>query len=272
MIEVSLFASAVRPILFRDFLNSLRNTKINVEVVFAGNFPMKLALDDPWTFPENVKYKYIQTGNIKPAQCYEIARRACTGETVMWVADDCEFPNNVLGRAYHHWKGRLNDKLILSVQTSESGYGNGELKLFEMNHHRFFGYRTDVPLMAPIGLMGRVFLNELGGLDRRYICGQYENDIVMRAYAAGGTVEIFGDDKTFVEIDHLRKSIQIGECKDRHGFLHRPFASGYEHDRHILETSWVKDSNPTLVRNDEFEPYDEKDLLTVSQSYRGKWE
>lgn len=268
---VSLFASAVRPQLFKPFLNSLKGTTVKVEVIFAGNCPLRLPMEDPWLFPDGVYYKYITTGNVKPAQCYEIARRACSGETVMWVADDCEFPNDVIGKAYRHWKEKNNPKLILSVQTRESGYRLYEGRLFDMIQHRFFAYRHETPLMAPLGLMGRTFLDELGGLDRDFVCGQYENDIVMRAYAAGGNVEIFGGPDCFVDIDHIGKSLAIGESKMREDFLNRPFAKGYTHDREVLEKDWIKNGQVVLERQSPFQPYEEADILRQSQGAKGLW-
>lgn len=265
MPEVSIFASAVRPHFFKTLLDSLKDSSINLEIIFGGNNPLKLGLTENIEWP-SVHYKYILTGNIKPTQVYEICRRHCTGETVVWVADDCEFRNDILGKAYRYWKSKNNEKLILSLQTKESGYGDGELKLFSMNQHCFFGRRPDTPLMAPIGMMSRKFLDELGGLDRRFICGQYENQIVMMAYTAAGSVEIFGDEDCYVEIDHLRKSIELGESKTRQDFLNRPFAKGYPNDRRVLENSWVRNGVVSFERADKHEPYDDKDILIKSQS------
>ena len=255
--QVSLFASAVRPKLWPALFKSLEGTSVKYEAIFAGNNRklnrlegiefydpfkgMESYFKDTSTMPSN--FKYIETGNIKPAQCYEIARRHCTGETVVWIADDCEFPNDVIGKAYKYWKSQNNEKLILSIQTAESGYNQEECALFDMKQHRFYGGEAGGPLMAPIALMSRKFLDELGGLDNRYICGQYENDIVMRAYSQGAVVEIFGDKDCYVEIDHLKKSKEIGESTNIEEFFNRPFAKGYANDRAVLENSWTTYDN-----------------------------
>ena len=75
MIQVSLFASAVRPKMWPAYLKSLESSSVSYEVVFAGN-----------TMPEShhPRLRYITTGNIKPSQCYEIARRHCIGELISW--------------------------------------------------------------------------------------------------------------------------------------------------------------------------------------------
>lgn len=266
MINVSLFASSVRPQLYESLFESLKDTTVSVEVVFAGN--KKPNIDEMIWLVDYAKFKYIETKNIKPSQCYEIARRECKGEVVVWIADDCEFPNDVIGKAYRYWKSQENEKLILSIQTKESGYPRGGMYLFNMKDHTFFGYDRKSPLMAPLAMMSRTYLDKLGGVDKRYTCGQYENSTVMQAYADGGKVEIFGDENCCIEIDHWTKSKLCNEGS----FLHRPFATGYEHDRKILESSWVKDNKITMERNDDFQPFDDKDILIKSQSHKGQWE
>lgn len=245
--KISLFASSIRPHLWEALFKSMEGTSIDVEVVFAGN-----VIDNWDIYPQ---LKYIKTENIKPSQCYEVARRACTGELIHWTADDCEYKNDILGKAYRYWREQENNKLILSLQTKEN-YVN--MVMTDMTMHSFFGNRRSTPLMAPLALMNRQYLEDLGGYDRRYICGQAENDVVMRAYADGGSCEIFGDDETCIEIDHITK----------HGGSHqgRTFAKGYPIDRKVLEDSWVKDRKVTLIRNDKFEPFENKDLLAKSQS------
>ena len=260
--KVSIIASAVREPLYKSLMESLEGTSVEYEVVFAGNVPPV----------EPIKHlRYIKTEDIKPSQCYEISRRAAKGKTIIWAADDCEFHNDIVGKAYKHWKEQKNYKLILSLQTSESGYGAPTSLLFDMKNHCFFGSRRDTPLMAPLALISKEFLIELGGFDRRYLCGQYENDVVMNAYVAGGVVEIFGNAGLFINIDHIKKSIEVGESKDQNDFIKRPFATGYPNDRKILESSWIRGGVLMKERVDEFQPYEDKDILTVSQSNKGKW-
>lgn len=286
-IKVSLFCSAVRPPLWPALFNSLEETTMECEIIFSGYCKdiMITILREQY-----LNFHYFNTANIKPSQCYEIARRHCQSEVVVWIADDCEFPNNVIGKAYEYWKSQNNEKLILSLQTKESGYGQKDGKLFPMKEHTFFSTMPETPLMAPIAMMSREYLQELGGIDQRYVCGQYENDIVMRAYADGATVEIFGDETCYVDIDHLSKSIAIGESTDEESFRERPFARGYEQDRQILETSWTyfdhvsafkrleRGESPFSLRTvskvqlDEFMPYPDIIPFDKSISNKGIWE
>lgn len=273
MKKVSLIASAVRTPLYQMFLDSLKGSGIEIEVIFAGHVKPDIKLN----VPDNVTFVYVKTGKIKPAQCYEIARRKATGELICWVADDCEFIGGVIDKAYAFWKSLNNRKAVLSIQTCEHyGHNTDKTKDFcNMSMHSFYGKRPETPLMAPLGLLNRDYLEELGGLDRRYLCGQYENDIVMRVYADGGVVVPFGDKTAYIDIDHIGKeSIVLGRQATREDFGGRPFQQGYWHDREILETSWCgrKGGSVRKVRADEFEPFEETDLLLKSQSYKGSWE
>lgn len=275
---------------------SLAETSVDWEVVFACTWLDLVMKNDPdaefikQNYFDKEYFQLFDVRDIKPAQCYEIARRQCKGETVVWMADDCEFPNNVIGKAYAYWKSKDDRKLILSIQTKESGYGCKDGRLYPMKEHTFFSLMPETPLMAPIAMMSREYLEELGGLDRRYVCGQYENDIVMRAYADGAKVEVFGGEDCFVDIDHLGKSIMLGESTDEETFKQRPFATGYSKDRQILEESWTTfdqskafrrleaGERPFTLREmskvqlDKFEPYAKQISLTESESNKGKWQ
>ena len=246
-IKVSLIASAIREQFYPAFFNTLEGTSVEYEVIFAGHVK-----------PEGTykNLKYIETGYIKPAQCYEVARRNAIGETIIWTADDCEHTPDLVGKAYNFWKELNDEKAILSIQTLENG------QFCNMNHHAFFGWNTKTPIMAPLGMMSRSYLEQMGGFDNRYVCGQYENDVTMRAYADGGRVVIFGDMGNRVDIDHYRK----------HG-IKRPFATGYNTDREVLESSWT-DGNKHCVmqRMDTHQPYEDTDILTVSQGNKGQWQ
>lgn len=265
--DVSIMASAVRPALWESALSSLVGTTCSYEVVFGGHCtPTEV-------YPFLIKYpffKYLHVDRIKPAQVYEATRRICHGKTIIYTADDAEYPGDVIGKAYNYWKSQGNEKLILSIQTKESGYNLPVGQLFDMNVHRFYAGQPKFPLMAPLAMMSRKFLEDLGGFDRRYVCGQYENDAVMRAYLAGATVEIFGGPDCYIDIDHLSKSIAIGESKVEADFLNRPFAKGYTIDRSVLENSWefrMKPDGELAFRlRTPFEPYEETDILTKSQS------
>jgi hypothetical protein len=263
--KISLIASSVRSQLYPAFFKSLEGTTVDYEVVFAGNKPIEfLNYINSQTFPG---LKYITTGNIKPAQCYEIARRAARGELIHWTADDALYPNDVLGKAYRFWRSLNNPKAVLSLLTGER-YSE-KYFLTDLNVHRLNGPST--PLMAPFALISREYLNSLGGFDRRYQCGQYENDVVMRVYQDGGVLAPFTEEAVIV--DHFTG--HGGVCTEEGN--KRPFASGYVNDRTVLMRTWLKKGvwlkEYNFKRSDEgFEPYEDKDLLTKSQGDPGIWE
>jgi Glycosyl transferase family 2 len=273
-VDISLIASSVRPHLWKEFLDSLTPNKCRYEIVFSGN----LSVEDIKPFlNEYACLKYIHTGNIKPAQCYEVARRIAQGNIIMWVADDCEFSENLLDDIVKLME-TMPKRTLLSVRTNENNTLN------DLNDHRFFGWNVNTPLMAPLGCIKRSYLIDLGGFDRRYICGQYENDVAMRVWADGGSVIKY--ENGCVNIEHLRK----------HGPSTK-FWSGYDHDRKILEDTWVIGGykpvpakmlvlqdlqwgyytpldNREVLKHPQlkFEPYEKNDILMKSQSHKGQWD
>lgn len=269
-IAVSIFASAVRIPFYKTFLDSLKGTSVPYEVVFAGlntfeelklelgKFIDKNYSEDPLYahrfkgfFEKYPEFKYIQTSNIKPEQCYEIARRNCKGEAIHITADDAEYSPDCIGKAYRYWKEQNDKKLMLSIQTIEN-------RMFcNMKGHRFFWDQPNSPIMAPMFFMDRQLLEDMGGFDRRFVCGQGENEIVCRfVFEQGGRVEFWGDRENHITLDHYV----------RHG-IKRPFATGYNKDREVLEASWAEGRTVLSKRKDEFEPFvDDGTLLTKSQS------
>ena len=275
-IKISLFGSCVRPHLWRDFLNSLKGNKYPYEVVFVGFIDQELWQPFVDEYPE---FRYIQTEDIKPAQCYEVGRRYSKGELVCWIADDCVFSEGFVDKVVDYWHSLNNPKAVISCRTNENGQNE------TMQNHRFFGRNRNTPLMAPIGVMNREYLDKLGGFDRRFLCGQYENNCVAMVLADGGRVYLNED--VCVSIDH----------KNAHG-SETNFWNGYNEDRETLENSWViggfkpspeplliiqglkqpyyfyplNNTEFTLSRNDRHEPFEDKDILIKSQSRRGQWQ
>lgn len=274
--KLSLFASAIRPHLWEDLLKSLKVGKYEYEVIFAGHVDQGLVKE---MFSEYPEFKYITTGEIKPAQCYEIARRACTGILVCWIADDCIFSEGFVDKVYDYYTSIESiNSIVLSCKTNENGMNE------TMLNHRFFGRNQNTPLMAPIGVMSREYLQYLGGIDKRYICGQYENSIVMSALSDGAKVYLYED--VCVNIEHANK----------HG-KNNNFWSGYNEDREQLENSWciggykpapkslvvldglnppqvywpISNTEVTLKRNDEFQPYSENISFMESEEPKGIW-
>lgn len=276
--KLSIFASAIRPHLWEDLLKSLRGSKYEYELIFAGHVDQSLVIE---MFSEYPEFKYITTGECKPSQCYEIARRACTGELIHWTADDAVYSEGFVNRVYDFYKNlceTTQSPIIISCKTNENGMNE------TMLNHRFFGRNQNTPIMCPLGVASREYIEYLGGLDTRYISGQWENDILCRAYANGAKTYIQED--ICISIEHANK----------HG-KNNNFWSGYNEDREQLENSWcvggyqqapkplvvldglqppytywpICNTEFTLERNDEFHPYPKDISLTESIEPRGIW-
>lgn len=244
-IKVSLIASAIRTRLWDSFMGSLKTTTTPYEVIFSGHCTKEEV--DPY-IKKYPMLKYIHTLRIKPAQCYHISLMNAYGETISWSADDCEFSEDCYGKAYRYWKSLGNEKVALSIQTIEDGYK------YNMNDHSFVGFDRSTPLMAPVVLMNRKVMDDIGGFDRRFVAGQYENDAIMKLYEAGGSVLIFKDGECL--IDHEKK--HKGEHK---------FRAGFTKDRQVLESIWGKRGELLHTgKSLKHEPYLDKDILIKSQS------
>lgn len=251
-IKISLVASSIRPDLWQCFANSLKGNKIPYEVIFVGlneaNIPV----------PPGVKFIKSTT---KPAQCYEIGFRHAQGELIHWTADDAEYELNSLDNIYILYEKQNDYKTIVAFTTVEDGRDCTDW------HHLIGGLHTS-PVMAPFGCISRQFLTEIGGYDRNFVAGQSENDLVMRGFEAGGKV-LQSPYKVFVE--HTKKH------QGSSGTVFR--AKGYyPHDRSILERAWVEHCDDfgsgfsiPKKRIVPFEPFESKDLETITQGPKGKW-
>jgi hypothetical protein len=220
---------------------SLERNDIDWEMIMCGS----VKGDSP-----GPKFRHIYS-NVKPAQCYEISFRAAQGELLSWTADDATYPPNALDEVYKFYKIFNSNKLVVAFRTIEDGRDITE-------GHRLRGRDPGAPRMAPFGVMNTEFFRELGGYDRRFICGQSENDVVMRAYEAGGRLEI----APVSVLVHHQQSHDSGTVF-RQGF--------FNEDRKVLEYAWIKDGEIQKKRLIPFEPFVDEDILTKTQSQRGQW-
>lgn len=261
--KISLCAAATRPDFWKRFYNSLSQNIIPYEVVFVGPLLPSFNLPDNLTFIKS---------NVKPAQAYEIAFRHARGEIIGWTADDANYNSLQLNcpksldiiweRYCQSFLKYRDNKTILAMCPLEDS--SAEYK----NHFFFYGdIRT--PRMAPFGFINREWFNTLGGYDRNFVCGQSENDVVMRALVDGGRIESV--EEAWLHVHHA-------EC---HGPDY-PFRSGYDGDRKFLENCWVKEGYGTYevqkpyslsdTRLISFEPFNEENILTINQGPAGRWE
>ncbi len=279
--KISFFCSAIKSFNWKNTLDSLRKNKYPYEVVFSGYLESDFVKE---VLPDYPELKYITTENIKPVQCYEVARRNCTGELVCWMDDDHTFSDGFVDKAYDYWKSLNDPKAIVASEYVELGTNEN------IDEFRFYGRNRNTPQMALVGIMSREYLNELGGIDSRYIKSRWMCDICMRALADGGKVYVYKD--ICATLDSTNKNGLVTN-----------FWSGWNEDSEQLENSWViggyerfhdpllvikdpsnKESKKelawyvpinnrevTLKRNDAFSPFQDKHLLRNSQFPYGFW-
>lgn len=240
--KISICASALRPKNWKKCYDSLLSNIIEWELIFVGpNSP---------DF-EAKNFIYIQS-NTKPSQCYQCAFNQAKGELIHWSADDTTYPNNALDNIYNFYKSFNDNKIVVAFRTIEDGRDITEV-------HRFRGRDNNSPRMAPFGVVNRELFNQLGGYDARFICGQSENDVVMRFLEIGGRVEI---SNVPVYANH----------QENHHASGTVFRSGfYVEDRKVLENLWIKNNVIQSKRLDKVESFVEKDILTITQNQKGIW-
>ena len=248
-IKFSLVASSIRPDLWKFFMNSLHGNTVPLEVIFVGDVNAS-------AYPSHSKMRIIES-KAKPAQCYEIGFRAAAGEWIHWTADDAEYEPRAWDAVWRMVESMKEPKTIYEFATIED-------RRDCTDHHHLIGGKHDTPVMAPFGIINADFMTELGGYDRRFVCGQSENDLVMRAIHAGGRVQIM---PYKVIVDHTIKH------QGNRGSAFRSGANGYyKHDRSILEGSWIlPDGKVSPKRLDAFEPFEDEGIVDETQSHKGKW-
>lgn len=214
-IDISICASAIRTKWWQEFYNSLKGNSVKYEVIFVGNKKPEFEL------PYNFKWIYSKEC---PAKCYQIAFDNAQGELINWTADDVTYSQNALDIAYDFFHIFDNGgKIIVAFNCIENGSPTSK------------GHRIDKensPLMAPIGLINREWLNKLGGYDERFYCGQSENDLTMRMYEIDGGVEICREATVYIEHNQKHEGKSIFRTED--GFDY------HKKDRRFLESCWIK--------------------------------
>ena len=232
--DISIVASACRPKLWGNFLKSLQGNKCSYEVIFVGPNP-------PYVQEGcNEKLNWIESYAC-PAECYAIGFREATGTLVHWTADDTEYSENCLDIVIKCSEVDFNKKKILEPLLYEN-YGKG---FTDNSYTQKFDSRPFSPLMAPFGFMSREWFNKLGGIDKNFTHGQYENDIVLRAMEDGGCVRLTPQAKVWV--DHFGKHGGVeGTEFSKHG---------YKVGREYLESCWIKNGKLSKKRLKPVEPF-----------------
>ena len=238
--KISFVASSIRPQYWKDMYNSLLSNQLPWEMIMVG--------PNPGESP-GPNFAYIQS-HVKPAQCYEIGFRQAKGELLSWTADDAIYSPNAVDVAYNFYK-QHPEKTVVAFRTVEDGRDI-------TNVHHFIGRGLASPRMAPFGVMSTKIFRELGGYDQDFICGQSENDVVMRVYESGGTVQV---SPAVAIVSHEKAHYQ--------GTVFR--SNFYPADRQVLEGAWMEDGKVLHQRKYPVRPFSDENILTITQGQRGLW-
>jgi len=214
---ISICFPTIRPYLWAKLYKSLESNTIDWEIVCGG----------PGDWNNQIpgdKFKFFKT-NVKPSQVYECCFRQAQYELLHWSTDDCTYSPNALDNAYQCYKETNTEKVVITMRPVEDGR--------EITNHTFKG--GDTPAMAPFGVMSTRLFHELGGYDRRFICGQAENDIVMKVYEIGGINVISQGSIVYVfhNQGHNGLSVFRGGVEGKPGY--------YGEDRKVLEPLWINE-------------------------------
>ena len=240
--EISLFAPAVRPHHWMDIYNHIGENETPYEIVFVGP-------NEPgFVLPAN--FKFIKS-NTKPTQCAEIARRNCTADLVMNIADDCTLMGeHPIDRLYEQYKALNNEKAILSCRYMIGG------NLDRIQDHLFFTHDPKSPVVPMHSLMSQKLYEKVGGVDRNFIAVMWDLDIAMRVYSIGGTVVI--------------SDVSSNEMKEKNSG-HSLYAEYSLVDRPLLDALWSIGGKTHFNRAMPFTPFSNYNILTETQGPKGRW-
>lgn len=244
---ISLVASAIRPQFWMELYNSLKSNTVPFEVVFVGNKNPEFEL------PGNFRFIYSE---VKPAQCFEIASRNASGDFLAVVSDDYEFSENALDKLYEKYcrVNRNEFRTLISCRYKLNG---------KVSDHALF-YLWANPTTPPTemcALWPMDVFRKFGGADRRFIALYWNMDLTMRFFETGGKLE-YVEDAFANELDS-RQNLPDSQR------LHK--GKWPKIDREFLDRLWMNGTDILSKRTLPFEPFDDKDILTISQSNRGDW-
>lgn len=258
-IEFSLIAPSIRPHLWEQFYNSLKHTKINWEVIFVGPLPPVKDL------PSNVRW--IKS-TVKPSQCTHIGFLEAKGEIVSLTADDAQYfsPNtkSAVDNMYDFMKNFPTDT---SYNKDRIAYG---FRMFEdcfcaeTSHTHYLippdNYNTQ-PLLYPFFAIYRETYLEVGGYDNGFICGQAENDFLLRVAKNYGCTKNSLCPTAMVWANHNDHS-NSGKFREYHA-----------KENAYLKQLWLSfDGDDILKKIREGHKYtNDSSIYTITQGELGEW-
>lgn len=253
MPTISFFGPGIRPNRWMGLYDSIAQSGIDFDLTIIGP-------NEPgFTLPDN--FKYIKS-NVKPVQCMEAAFRLSKGDLIIPIADDEIFIDDAIAQVYNQYI-EINDwKTIVSHRYVLNGEDISEGALPAM---RYYVWEPTSPLAPIAPIMSRRLWKELGGIDKRFCALYWDLDVWMRVYEYGGTGILH---KT-AKVEEVGISVGGGEHN-----LYNKYGPTY--DRRILDSLWTLPPIGTgqiqKNRMSPLQPFEDKDILTVTQGVKGEWQ
>lgn len=244
----SIIASAIRPENYKRCYDSFSfGSNVSFEMIFVGNIPPIEEVG------KNFRYIY---STVKPAQCFEIGARKSEGRYIIPVADDVEVSNNFFEHLLEEVTNTDTSKYLLSFMGNRPGN-----MVYDKNI-------KNSPSVGWFGCFPKDLWKSLGGIDKRFIVSFCDTDLQMRAYEMGLQFK-------------LAKNIYVREFfpdfgkndKERKKFRNNRMIQKYgNYSRTLLNSFWVNpDGTMSKKRLSPVEPFEDKDIVTITQGEKGEW-
>jgi len=233
---------------------------MEIELIFSG--PVK----PDYNLPGNVVY--IETKNIKPPQCVQVAINAAQGEFISLIADDCIVVGNIdnLFSEYNKICDKEGcDNIIVSPQFRYRGKDDST---------PYARHMTGAPTTSLVlAFFKTQLMKDTGGIDKNFLGVYWDIDWIMRFYELGGKV-------------FKISSVAANELAE--GISGRLYKTTKHRDREILDSFWVrkindqeivpsdtawcfygnKDTVLSKYRLKKFEPFVDNDITEYSQGIK----
>ena len=265
---VSIVCPAARTQYWLDLYNSLMVTNLLLEFVFVGPNKPKFRL------PEN--FRFIKS-QVKPAQAAEIASRESQGEFIYHSADDLIYSPYFLDVLYKKWQ--KNNIGYLTVISGMYYYVN---KLQNEKGRCFFSKKDKGgPLLTCDMFMKRTMWDKIGGIDKRFIAAWWPNDIQLRMYELEGEMRvckkaILRERKIVTSLKKRMANLKGVSDIDRILYLSLWFEGNKLKIKKLKKKKEIYCMSGKCAwaskRLLPLQLFDDKDILTISQGPKGKWE
>jgi hypothetical protein len=276
-ILVSIVGSSIRPQYWMNFYNNIKqNNSTPFEIIFCG--------DAEFDFELPVNFTYIYS-KVKPVQCMEIARRAAFGKFIFFSPDDLVFSKFCIDHLIEtYFEKHLNPYDIVSTQYHfryMSKDINSKFSVVQLfwSKTQLIKYKkmiVDMPYF-PINIFAlSSSLNEIGGIDQRFIAQASELDMAMRMYEMGGKLYynshsfIMKEHKSNVSLDKSNQHGYKGEVQKIFKFWCKK-SDQKDIDPKLFYTSKLNNMIISKKRLIPFIPFENKDILYKNQGESGKW-